>query len=143
MAFINVPYEPRVSDLLIDHMEGGFNFQGANITPAGVIKIGTVVFRAKGIDPVAPYAAVTAASLVATNEFAVVYGDHFSYNYSFTPKAIAAGLWNSLVIDKGPAMFKEFYIKQVQSALTKPQFEVLRLLLKNQGLVVIEDINAK
>ena len=141
MPFENLPdFEDRPSDLIVYHEIGNYNNENANITPAGVIPFGQVVFREKSYDPAAPWAAVTAASLVDTNEFGVVYGDHYGFKANFTPKAIAAGFYNGLVVKRGVGMLKEFYIKKAQSTLTEVQLTTLKELLAGQGLVVLETV---
>ena len=141
MPFQALPDElPRASDLIIYHEIGAYNNENANITPAGVIPFGQVVFRAKSLDPAAPWAAVTVASLVATNEFGVVYGDHYGFKANFTPKAIKAGFFNGLVVKRGPAFLKEFYLKKAQHTFNATQLSTLKELLAGQGLVVLETV---
>lgn len=141
MPFENLPdFEPRPSDLIVYHEIGNYNNENANITPAGIIPFGQVVYRAKSLDPEAPWAAVTAGSLVVDNEFALVYGDNYGFRPNFTPKAIKTGLYNAVVIKRGPGMLKEFYIKLAQSTLTATQLTTLKELLAGQGLVVLETV---
>ena len=141
MPFQALPDElPRASDLIIYHEIGAYNNENANITPAGVIPFGQVVFRAKSLDPAAPWAAATVASLVATNEFGVVYGDHYGFKANFTPKAIKAKLFNAVVIKRGPVMFKEFYLKQVHGTQLGASFDILKQLMADQGMVVLDDV---
>lgn len=138
MPFVNDAYEARLSDLIVDEkIQGGFTRECINVTPAGVLKIGTVVFRAKSLDPVAPYAVVSVVGdLVATNEFAIVFGDGYGFNPSFTPAAIVAGRTNAVSIRRGPVQVKEYFIDQVHAALTAPQKVTLKELLKGQGILV-------
>ena len=141
MPFQALPDElPRASDLIIYHEIGAYNNENANITPAGVIPFGQVVFREKSLDPAAPWAAATVASLVATNEFGVVYGDHYGFKANFTPKAIKAGFFNGLVVKRGPAFLKEFYLKKAQHTFNATQLTTLKELLAGQGLVVLETV---
>jgi hypothetical protein len=144
MAFTNVPYEKRISDVIVDqYPDGGYNFDNANITPAGVIPLGTIVFRAKSQDVAAAWATgLVAADLVTTNEFALVYGDGFSFKADFTPVAIAGGRYNAVVMKRGPATLKEFYIKAAHSGLNAAQLGTLKSLLAAQGIVVLDGINA-
>lgn len=141
MPFENLPdFEPRPSDLIVYHEIGNYNNESANITPAGVIPFGQVVFRAKSYDPAAPWAAVTVGSLVDTNEFGVVYGDGYGFKPNFTPKAIKTGFFNGLIIKRGSGMLKEFYLKSAQSTLDATQFTTLKELLAGQGLVVLDTV---
>lgn len=138
MAFIDTPVEKRASDLVINS-QPSYSNDNANITPAGVIPFGTVVFRAKSLDGAAPYAAVSAAlDLVDTNEFGVVYGDGYGFKADFTPAAIAAGRFNAVIV-KRDATLKEFYLKQVHGAVAA-DFAKLKVLLANQGVVVLDTV---
>lgn len=144
MAFTEMKFLKRASDLLIDHEHFNFSNDNANITPpaaAAAIPFGTVVFRAKGLGIAAPWAAVTTdAALVGTNEFAVVWGNHYGFAMDFVPRAIAAGKYNAIVI-KRDAAFKEHYIKQVHgTALGAEDFDVLKQLMADQGLLVLDDV---
>lgn len=141
MAFTDITLVKYASDLVVDHYIGNFNNDKANITPAGVIPFGTVVFRAKGLGIDAPWAAVASDDDVAdTNEYAVVYGDHYGFKYDFTPKAIKAKFFNAVVIKRGPAMLKEFYIKAVHGTALATKYGVLKQLLADQGVVVLDDV---
>jgi len=141
MAFTELTLLTQSSDLVVDQESGNFNYDNANITPAGVIPFGTVVFRAKGLAIEAPWAAVAADADVAdTNEYAIVYGDQYGFKADFTPKAIAAKKFNAVVIKRGPARLKEFYIKQVHGTVLTTKYGVLKQLLADQGVVVLDDI---
>lgn len=135
---------PLASDLLVDHYHLNYNNDNANITPAGVIPFGTVVFRAKGLVKTAAWTAVDdAADVVVGNEFALVYGDQFGFKVGFTPKAIAANKYNAIVVKRGPALVKEFYLKKVHGTqLGATTFDKLKQLLADQGLVVLDDVSA-
>lgn len=148
MAFTNITLLKRASDLLVGHYHNHFNNDEANITPpaaGAAIPFGTVVFRAEGLGKAAPWAAVSAAADVTTagNEYAVVWGDGYAFAADFVPKAIVAGKYNAIVIKRGPAEFKEFYIKQVHAtALGATNFGILKQKLADQGLVVLDDITS-
>jgi hypothetical protein len=122
----------------------GYSRKCVNVTPpaaGATVDIGTVVFRAKGTDPAAPYAVLSAALDIAeTNEFAVVYGDHYSYNPSFAPRAIAAGQFNAVgfVGHSGGLQLKEYFLKQRHAALTDAEFASLKEVLEKQGIIVLE-----
>jgi len=140
---LNAPI-PRASDLIVDHEEFGYNFDDANITPAGNIPFGTVVFRAKGAasDAVAWTVVDDATDVVVANDFAVVYGDHYGFKAGFTPKTIKAKFYNALVIKRGPVLLKEFYLKQVHGTQLGATFDKLKSLMSDQGLVVLDDVSA-
>lgn len=143
MAFTELTYLKYASDLVIDHADFHFSNDNANVTPgAQPFKLGTVVARPKNSAPTVAWEAIDAAGdVVATNEFAVLWGDHYGFKYDFTPKAIAAGKWNSIVITRDAA-FKEFYIKQNYATLlgTAP-YALLKQLMANAGLLVLEDVS--
>jgi len=142
MAFTELNFLKYASDLVIDHADFHFSNENANITPAGVIKLGTVVVRPKDSAPTVAWTVIDAAAdAVATNEFAVVFGDHNSFAYDFTPKAVVSGKWNSIVIVRDAA-FKEFYIKEnYETMLGAAPYALLKQLMANQGLLVLQDVS--
>ena len=101
MPFVTMPYSKRLSDLVVHEIDPsvGYGRKCVNVTPpagGAAVEIGTVVYRAKGTNPEGAYAVLSAAAQIAeTNEFAVIYGDHYSFNPSFVPRAIAAGQFNA------------------------------------------------
>lgn len=146
MAFKELTYTKYISDLVIGHLPFHFSVDNANITPpaaAAAIPLGTVVFRAKGLKEADAWAPISAdADVVATNEFAVVFGDALKCNFDFVPRAIAAGRFNSVVI-KRDAQFKEYYIKLVQGTkLTADNYDILKQLMADQGLLVLDDVTS-
>ena len=147
MAFTSIPFEPLLSDLVV--FEGtdpgsGYTRKEINVTPPAAsapLKLGTVVFRAKSADKAAAYAVVTAAgNLSLDNEYAVVFGNHYGYNPSFVPSAIATGKFNSVAFTQGPLKLKSYYLDQVHSALTSAQRSQLFELLEKQGIVVEQTV---
>lgn len=150
MPFQAMPVrEKRLSDLVV--YEGiepsvGYNRRELNVTPPAAsapLKLGTIVFRAKSADETAPYAVVAAGADVAlTNEYAVVIGNHYGYQPSFKPEAIAAGKFNAIAYTSGPMMIKDYLPKQIHSALTATQFAALAQALEKQGIVVVDHIVA-
>lgn len=154
MPFVAETYQARFSDLVVHELDPsvGYSRRDLNITPpAQPVLLGTVVYRAKSADLTAPWTVLASATpLVLTNEFAVVYGDHFSFNPSFTPRAIAAGRYNAVgfVGTSGALQLKEYYIKQVAqsavvdggAALTDAQVETLKGLLEQQGIQVLKTV---
>jgi len=141
MAFTELKFGKYASDLLIDHPHFKFGNEDANITPgAQPFKLGTIVHRPKdSLQTVAWTAVAAGADVDAANEFAVVWGDHYAFKYDFTPKAIAAGKWNAIVVRKGA--FKEFYIKQNYATVLGADYAKLLQLMSNQGLIVLEDVS--
>lgn len=143
MAFTNITLLKRPSDLVIGHYINAFNFDEANVTPGvGAAPLGTIVFRAKGLTKKAPWARVTAAGdVVETNEYAVLWGDGYAFRSDFTLSPIVANRYNAVVIKRGPAEFKEFYIKELYATLLGADpYDILKQLMADQGLVVHDDI---
>lgn len=148
MPFTDFPYEARFSDLVFHELDPsvGYARECINVTPPAAsapVVMGTVVFRAKTVtDPYAAYAVVSAAGqLVDTNEFVVVYGDEYSFNASFVPKAVQTTTFNAVGFKRGPIQLKEYYIKAwAQDAdglnLTDAQFASMKEVLKRQGVIV-------
>lgn len=143
MAYKELTLLKYASDLVIDHEDFHFSNDNANVTPgAAPFKLGTVVARPKDSAPTVAWEAIDAAAdVVATNEFAVLFGDHYGFKYNFTPKAITAGKWNAIVIKSGAA-FKEFYIKENYATLLGAvPYALLKQLLANAGLLVLDDVS--
>ena len=149
MPFTPAVLNKRLSDLIVHEIDPsvGYNRRDINITPAAV-QLGQVVFRAKSSDLTAAYAVLSAAAqLVDTNEFAIVGGDHYSFNPSFTPRTSATGQFNAVaIVGNGNAIqLKEYFVKQVaQDAdganLTDAQFETLRGLLEAAGIQLLKTL---
>lgn len=143
MAFTQLKNAKYASDLIVDHEEFHFSNDNANVTPgAQPFKLGTVVVRPKGSAPTVAWTAVSAdADIVDTNDFAVLYGDHYAFKYDFTPKAITSGKWNAIVVRRGAA-FKEYYIKQnYGTVLAADKYALMLELMANCGLLVLTDVS--
>ena len=144
MAFTNITLLKRASDLVVAHEDHNFSNANANITPPAAsapIPFGTVVFRAKGGADSAAWTILTvAAALVTTNEFAIVYGNHYDFAADFVPRAIVAGKYNSIVIRRDAAL-KEYYIKKVHSTALGADYPKLVGMLNAQGLLVLDDVS--
>tara|TARA_R110000744_G_C19371770_1_gene563150 strand:+ start:25196 stop:25651 length:456 start_codon:yes stop_codon:yes gene_type:complete len=147
MPLVNRPYDTQMSDLVFHELDPtvGYTRECINVTPPAAsapVLMGTVVFRAKSADPAAPYAVLSAAAqLVLTNEFVVVFGDHYGVQSSFVPSTIAAGSFNAVGFKRGPVQLKDYLIKQIaQDAdganLSDAQFETLKEVLKVQDIIV-------
>lgn len=143
MAFTEITMLKRASDLVVAHLSHNFSNDDANITPPAAsapIPFGSVVFRAKGLGKAAAWTLVTDnASLVTTNEFAVVFGNHYGFAADFVPRAIAANQYNAIVV-KRDAGIKEYYLKEVHGTALGADFDVLKQLMADQGLVVLDDV---
>lgn len=142
MPVVARPLEPLFSDLVFHELDPsvGYARECINVTPPATsapVLLGTVVFRAAGVDPSAAYAVlVNASDIVATNEFAVVFGDAFGFNASYVPNAVTAGVFNSVAFKRGPVQLKDYYIKLRHANLNATQFASLKEVLKKQGVIV-------
>ena len=145
-----MPFQPlesraaRLSDLVI--FEGfepieGINRRDININTIAPTHLGTIVFRAKSTDKAAPYAVVsTVADIALTNEYAIVLGDHYGYQSSFRPEAVAAGKFNAIAYTSGPMKTKDYLPKKIHTGLNATQFAALAQALEKQGIVVIDTV---
>jgi len=142
MPVVARPLEPLFSDLVFHELDPsvGYARECINVTPpaaAAPVLLGTVVFRAAGVDPEAAYAVlVNASDIVATNEFAVVFGNGYGFNPSYVPNAVTAGVFNSVAFKRGPVQLKDYYIKLRHANLNATQFASLKEVLKKQGVIV-------
>ena len=132
----------RLSDLILQEYDSGtaYTRDAANVTPpvTGNYKCGTLVFRAKGLDPTATYALAESTDLVATNEFAILIGDHFQYESEIELLAVAAGKPNAVVLARGNAIVASWVIEEVgkENGLVAADFPKVVQLLANQGIIV-------
>lgn len=135
----------RLSDLVQNELDPavGYSRQDINVTPAGEVTMGAVAFRAKDSANTkdTPYTVLTAAeALVGTNEFAIVFGNEYSCKDVFTPRAIAANQFNAVAFvgKNGALILKERLVKEyaLGAGLNESEFEVLRELLKSQGIIL-------
>lgn len=135
----------RLSDLVQNELDPavGFSRQDINLTPAGEVTMGAVAFRAKDSANTkdTPYALLTeAGALVDTNEFAIVFGNEYSCKDAFTPRAIAANQFNAVAFvgKNGALILKERLVQEyvLGAGLDEADFEVLRELLKSQGIIL-------
>lgn len=145
MPFETVAFRSLFSDLVVNEYEPSIGYcrESINVTPPAAsapVKLGTVVYRAKSLDPAAAWTVLDAdTALVATNEFAVVFGDEYGYKESFIPNAIQTGEFNAVAVRRGPVVLKEYYLKAITQAtpasLSDAEFVTLKELLKLQGIV--------
>ena len=141
----------QLSDLVVHEQDPsvGYARQDLNVTPpagGAAIAMGTVVLRAKAATntPATAYSVLDASSdLSVDNEFAVVYGNHYSCQESFVPRSIANGQFNAVgfVGKNGGLILKDKLVREVAmdsegAALTETQFQQLRELLASQGIIL-------
>lgn len=144
MALIQRPYQ-LLSDLVVHEIDPavGYARKVVNVAVGAdtTLKLGAVVFRAKGTDPAATYAPLTAAGqLVTTNEFAVMIGDFYGYEISPVTILASESPKKLTVYQRGMVMLKDFTIKTAVlgtfAAISDSQFATLVHLLEQQGVLV-------
>lgn len=144
MPLIQRPYQ-LLSDLVVHEVDPvvGYARKVVNVTVAAntTIKLGSVVFRAKGTDPTVPYSVVTdATSFVTTNEFAVVIGDYYGYELAPIALTAATSPRKITVYKRGLVILKDFTVlaavKLNFAGITDTQFGVLKHLLENQDVLL-------
>jgi hypothetical protein len=146
MAFTNIPYELRLSDLSVREINptDATGHDNINVTPPAAsapLNLGQIVWRVKSTDPAAPYVVVDdATDLAAANEYAVIIGDQYGFNAKFVPNAVTAGRFNAVAYRRGPQQLKDLLIKQVHSNLVAADFAKLSELLKLQGIVLVKAV---
>ena len=136
--------QPMISDLVVNELDPavGYARKVIRVAGSGTLPMGAVVYRAKGTDPSATYAPVSAsAQLVATNEFAVVFGDEYGCNGSISIQSSPAATGNAVAFVKGPVILKEYLLKafamdEEGAAFNATQFNSLKHLLEQQGVRV-------
>lgn len=140
MPFTANPLPIRLSDLVFHEVDPASRYsrESINVTPAGELKLGTVVFRAKTeLNPYAPYAVLSNVNqIVDTNEFVVVFGDEYGFTPAFTPKAVQTTTFNAVGFIRGQVQLKDYFLKENNLTMTDAQFLTLVSLLKRQGIVV-------
>lgn len=140
MPFVDVT-QKKLSDLIVYEATtdaSGYTRKDINVA-AGEYELGQVVFRAASLDAAAPYAKlVDNADIVSTNQFAVVFGDHYGFNEGFTAVAAGAGLFNAVAITQGPIKLKSHFVRAGVSALGAEDWGKLKEALEGQGIVVDE-----
>jgi hypothetical protein len=144
MPLIQRPYQ-LLSDLVVHEVDPcvGYARKVVDVTVAAntTIKLGSVVFRAKGTDPTVAYSVVAdATSFVTTNEFAVVIGDFYGYELSTIALTAATSPQKITVYKRGQVILKDFTllaaVKLNFAGITDTQFGVLKHLLELQDVLV-------
>lgn len=144
MPLIQRPYQ-LLSDLVVHEVDPcvGYARKVVSVTVAAdtTLKLGSVLFRAKGTDPTVAYSVVTdATSFVTTNEFAVVIGDFYGYELQPITVTAATSPMKVTTYKRGLVILKDFTVlaavKQNFAGITDTQFGVLKHLLENQSVLL-------
>ena len=115
------------------------------LSASEVTTLGQVVFRVKGTDPAIGYTKVSSAGqIVRTNEFAVVFGDKFSYNPSFVADVTTPALTPAIAYTNG---FGGLVLRNTlpdalltTAGLTAGNIASLKLLMEDQGIFFSTDL---
>jgi hypothetical protein len=117
-----------------------------NLSSAELVKLGQIVYRAKGTDPTAVYNKVSASGqLVTTNEFAVVIGNGLEYKESFNAPTSGYATTPAVAITNGfgaAVILRNTLPDALLTAagLTAGNIATLKLLLENQGIFFATDL---
>ena len=105
------------------------------------VTMGTVVFRVKNVDTNEPYAPLTSnTALVATNEFAVVFGDKQGCKAAWIAGASDTAV-NSVAFVRGDVILKdELILDATGFDRDSADHRKLKQLLENQGIVIEKTI---
>jgi hypothetical protein len=151
MPFVTRPYF-QLSQLVVRSPQEADAFETdvitVNNTNGVTIPLGGVVYRAKGADSTAAWDVVADNSVLAVgandslpvNEFAVVYGD----NYDCQPEVVIPADTDTKVmafvrdVQLKERLVKDFLTDATGANLTESEFENVKLLLANQGILLNE-----
>ena len=105
------------------------------------VVMGMVAYRAKAATDTAYTLMTAAAQLVTTNEFVVLFGDRYQAKPQGFTLLAADTADNAVGYVRDNVILKDYPIKQATAGfLDATQFESLRHLLKEQGVVVEQTI---
>ena len=144
MSLIQRPYQ-LLSDLVVHEVDPAVGYArkvvSVSVASDTTLKLGAVLFRAKGTDPTVPYSVVTdATSFVTTNEFVVVLGDYYGYELQPIVVTAATSPMKVTTYKRGLVILKDFTVlaavKQNFAGITDTQFGVLKHLLENQNVLL-------
>lgn len=134
--------ETFLSDLVVHEQDPSVGYarrtivvQSSDTVP---VKFGQLVFRVKNVSTTAPYAPVTAAAaLVATNEFAVAFGDKYSMQKEWIAGAAATAV-NTVAFVKGDVILKDKGILSGVAGMVfgDANYVKMKQLLENQGIII-------
>lgn len=117
-----------------------------NLTSGELVKLGQIVYRAKGTDPTVAYSKVSASGqLVTTNEFAVVIGNGLEYKESFNAPTSGFATTPAVAYTNGfgAALILRNTLPDAlltAAGLSAGNIATLKLLLENQGIFFATDL---
>jgi len=144
MPLVSRPFY-QLSDLVLHEKDPSIGYARevifVDVSSDVTLPLGTVVFRARAATDTS-YAPLSASGqLVATNEFAVVFGNRYQAKPEGVSLLAADTTDNALAFVRDNVILKDYLLKQIYTPasspmLTGPQFEALRHLLKQQGVIL-------
>ena len=149
MTMTTLPFN-RQSDLVLEEDKNQVRTQrkviSLNLTSAELVKLGQIVYRAKGTDPTVAYSKVSASGqLLTTNEFAVVFGDRLQFKEQFN--APTSGFATTPAIAYTNGFGGQLILRSTlpdalltAAGLSAPNIATLKLLLENQGIFFATDL---
>lgn len=135
MAILDLTFR-TLGDLVVHEMEPSVGYARKVITlnfaAAGAVPMGTVV--AKAAADTTYHRAVVADLTTAGTQFAVVFGDGYSWKPTFNVAATTDTKAVAFVRDE--VILSDYLIKQVNTQFNAAQIETLKGLLEAQGVLV-------
>jgi|SRR5690606_31733945 len=147
MALINIERD-MLSDLVVHEIDPSVGYARRVIAlsdTATAFPMGTVVKRtiASGqLDQGAQFAKAAVGDLVATNEFAVVFGDAFGCKETFTTSGNAGD--KAVAFVRGEVILKDELLMKSLSITdrTSADYKALKALLEKQGIIIETTLGA-
>lgn len=136
-----------LSDLVVHEVDPkvGYARRSLVVEDDKDVVLGTLVYRSKSsgeLDQKAEYTVYTTNSaLVATNEFAVVFGDNMCFNPSFTTEDLD-GAYNAVGFVRDEVILKDATIFEANGITTDGDKEKVKALLEAQGIIIEKVLGA-
>lgn len=144
MPIVSRPFN-QFSDLVVHEREPSVGYARevvfVNVSSDTDVTMGTVAYRAKGASDGAYALLSDPAQLVATNEFIVLFGDQYRAKPEGWTLFAADTEDNAVGYVRDNVILKDYLIEQIYTTgdtpvLNAAQFENLRHLLKQQGVIL-------
>lgn len=140
MAIVNRTFT-QLSDLVVHERDPSVGYARevvfVDVAADTPVVMGMVAFRAKAATDTAYTLLSAAGQLVTTNEFIVLFGDEYGAKPQGFTLLAAETTDNAVGYVRDNVILKDYPIKQATSGfLNATQFEALRHLLKEQGVIV-------
>lgn len=147
MALINIERD-MLSDLVVHEIDPSVGYARRVIAlsdTATAFPMGTVVKRAisaGALDQGAQFAKAAVGDLVATNEFAVVFGDAYGCKETFTTSGVAGD--KAVAFVRGEVILKDDLLMKSLSITdrTSADYKALKALLEKQGIIIETTLGA-